>query len=140
MPKIRDIGSIADKWARVTPERSGDYALGVQNPKVDWKTATLASAPTHTAAMQKALTEGRFAKGVGKSSTAKWQEKASTKGASRFGEGVSLGKPDYQSGFGPYRDIIERITLPPRYPKGDPRNIERVKVIADALHKAKIGG
>lgn len=139
MPKIRDIGSIADKWARVTPERSEDYKLGVQNPKTDWKTATQAAVGTYKAAMTTSLTNDRFAKGVSKSSTDKWKEKASTKGANRFGEGVSLGKPDYQVGFSPYRDVIESTSLPPRYPKGDPRNIERVKVLAAALHAKKIG-
>lgn len=139
MPKIRDIGSIADKWARVTPERSEDYKLGVQNPKTDWKSATQAAVGTYKAAMTTSLTNDRFAKGVGKSSTDKWKEKASTKGANRFGEGVSLGKSDYQTGFSPYRDVIESTTLPPRYPKGDPRNIDRVKVLAAALHAKKIG-
>jgi len=140
MPKIRSIAEITAKWTRVTPERAEDYRLGVASPKEDWKTKTLAAKETYKAAMTKSLTDDRFAKGVGKISTAKWQEKATLKGVSRFGEGVALGGPDFSSGFSPYRDVIERVALPPRYPKGDPRNIDRVKVIAEALHKAKVGG
>ena len=139
MIKIRDIGSIADKWARVTPERAEDYRLGVENPKEDWKTKTQASVATYKAAMTTSLTNDSFSKGVSKSTTEKWKSKAVSKGADRFGPGVALAKPDYITGFGPYRNIIAGITLPPRYPKGDPRNIERVKIIANTLHLAKIG-
>jgi hypothetical protein len=34
--------------------------------------------------------------------------------------------------------VIESIQLPPRGPKGDPRNIERVRVIAQALRARKL--
>jgi len=138
--KIRDVGSIAEKWARVTPERSEDYRLGVTSPKEDWKTKTEAAKEIWKAAMTKAVADDRFGKGVAKVNTDKWRSKALSKGVARFGEGVAVAKPDYESGFKPYRDLIAGISLPPRYPRGDVRNIERVKVIANTLHLAKVGG
>lgn len=139
MPKIRSIESITKKWTEVTPQRAGEYLLGVQDPKEDWKTKTQAAVPNYKAAMTISLTQDRFAKGVGKASTEKWKAKIIAKGGNRFSEGVSLAGPDYNEGFGPFRNIIAATTLPPRYPKGDPRNIDRVRVMADALHKGKVG-
>jgi hypothetical protein len=136
---IRSIDEIKAKWTRVTPARSEDYRLGVTTPKKDWKTGASAGKENFKAAMQKVIAEDRQNKGVLKSSTDFWKQKALALGTNRFSEGVAVAGDDYGRGFGPYRDVIAGLTLPPRYPKGDSRNLERVKVIADALHKKKIG-
>lgn len=135
---IRSAAEIANKWQEVTPQRSPEYEKGVKAPASDWKTNTAAAASRHTEATQKALSEQRFAKGVAKSSTQKWQEGAVMKGVRRFAEGVAISGPAFETGFAPYRDAIANATLPARYPAGDPRNIERVKVLADILHRKKI--
>lgn len=57
---------------------------------------------------------------------------------SRWSGGVQIATPDYESAWAPYRDIIERAFLPVRYPVGDPRNLNRVAVMADALHSAAV--
>lgn len=139
MPKIRSIDSITKKWTEVTPQRSGQYAEGINDPKADWKANTVAAAATYKAAMTTSLAQDRFLKGVNKVTTDKWKSKAIAKGVNRFAEGVALAGPDYSAGFGPYRDVISNTVLPLRYPKGDSRNIDRVRVMAEALHKAKIG-
>ncbi|GAH64795.1 unnamed protein product, partial [marine sediment metagenome] len=59
------------------------------------------------------------------------------KGTARWGPGVSLAQDLYGRNFAPYRDAIERVTLPPRYAKRDPRNLARVKAVVDALIAAK---
>lgn len=140
MAEIKSMSAIVEKWTRVTPGRSEDYRLGVTNPTKDWKTKTLAAKEAHKAGIQKAIAEDRFAKGVNKSSTDIWRVKALSKGVNRFGEGVGLAGPDYDKGFAPYRAVIAGLTLPPRYAKGDPRNLARVKVIAEALHAKKVSG
>jgi len=140
MPAIRSAADIARKWAEVTPLRAGDYEAGVRAPKVDWQTATEEAADAWGEGVEKARAEGRFAAGVRKATTAKWQRKAIEVGVRRWPDGVRVAQPDYQAGFAPYRDVIERTVLPPRYAKGDPRNIERVREMAMALHRAKVGG
>jgi len=50
-----------------------------------------------------------------------------------------MAAPDYEQGWAPYREIIERIKLPERFAKGDPRNWERSKALGMALYKAKMG-
>ncbi|RLG91230.1 hypothetical protein DRO34_04370 [Candidatus Bathyarchaeota archaeon] len=140
MPAIRSAQEIAEKWARVTPGRSSDYEAGVKSPKKDWETETANAESAWEGGIQNAIAEKRFVKGVREAGTAKWQAKATTLGVSRWGPGVAAAKDDYARGFAPYRDIIERITLPPRKPKGDPSNIDRVRIIAMALHEAKVKG
>jgi len=138
MPAIRPLDYIATKWSRVTPQRRPDYEFGVNNPRRDWATAAEGADATWKEAITNAAAKGLFGKGVKKAGTAKWKDRASKKGPSRFAEGVILGMPDYQKGFAVYADTIKGVTLPERFPKGDPRNISRVGVIADALHKKRL--
>jgi len=140
MPKIRSAEEIAAKYARVTPARSTDYAEGVKAPKKDWKTETANAQDAWAAGVQEAVSRGGFAKGVTKVGTEKWQRKAVELGTARWGAGVTAAKGDYQSGFAPYRDTIERTELPPRGPKGDPRNFERVVKLGTELHRKKLAG
>jgi len=138
MVAIRSAREISEKWSSVTPTRTGYYEAGVRAPKKDWQRSTLASESTYKDAVTRAAQEGRFGKGVSKAGTEKWQRKAIDIGAGRWGPGVSVAAPDFESGYAPFRDAIEKVALKPRFPKGDPRNYERVKQIGDALHSLKI--
>jgi len=138
MPAIKNMQTIADKWA-VVAGRSGDaYQAGVEAPRKDWKSATQAGNANWKAATQAAIARDGFKSGVDKSSSAAWQEGAINKGVSRYGAGVLLGRDKYERGFAPYADVISRTQLPERKPKGDPSNIARVGVMAKALHDAKL--
>jgi len=67
------------------------------------------------------------------------ERKTLKKGPARFAEGVYIAQPDYEKGFAPYREAIAAADLGPRYPKRDPRNLNRVKAIVDALVTKKFG-
>lgn len=137
MASIKSTSDIAAKWQRVTPQRTQDYDDGISNPRSDWETQTKAAEGRWKEGVQKAATRGAFAKGVSGAGTEKWQRKAKEIGTRRWGEGVQAAKDDYQAGFAPYADTIANTKLPPRYPKGDPRNIDRVSAIAKALRTKK---
>lgn len=139
MAEIKSIGAIQEKWGRVTPQRTEDYSLGIRSPKRDWAKAAGDAKESHKAAMVEAASKDSYSKGVAKAGTAKWQAKAIAKGPSRFAEGVTLGAPDYGAGFAPYADVIKATTLKPRFPRGDLRNLDRVKDISQALRKKKVG-
>jgi len=139
MAEVKSISAIKEKWTRVTPQRTEDFKIGVQNPRRDWSKTSVAAKETHKAAMVAAAANDAYAKGVAKAGTDKWQSKAIQKGPGRFAEGVMIGGDDYEKGFAPYRDEIERTVLPPRFPKRDPRNIQRVATLAAALAKKKTG-
>lgn len=137
MAFIRSIDVIAKKWATVTPMRTEDYRVGVENPRKDWQTSTAAAESAYESGVTQAIGKKKFGKGVKRAGTRTWQEGAITKGTVRWGPGVALAEPKYASGFAPFRDAIERCTLPPRYARRDPRNLERVKAIVNALVAAK---
>src|SRR3990170_673976 len=133
MTAVKSTSATADKWARVTPARSEDYKLGIQSPRTSWATASKAGEERFKAGVQEAINRGAYGKGVSAAGDQRWQQKALAKGPTRFAEGVAIGAPDYAAGVAPYLDTIAATTLPPRFAKGDPRNIERTRVIAMAL-------
>ena len=139
MAEIKSLVSIKEKWTRVTPGRTEDYKIGIQNPKRDWEQETLAGADNWKAGVDQAAARGLFPKGVSKAGSAKWRDRALKKGPGRFSEGVWIAGDDYQKGFAPFHACIERTDLGPRFPKRDPRNLDRVKRIVDALVEEKVG-
>lgn len=140
MPAIKPVGEIAEKWGRVTPARADDYRKGVETPKKDWAGETLAAEGSYEAGVTAAIGNKLFGKGVRKAGTETWRKGATEKGVVRWPSGVSGAVDKYQANFSPFAEEIARIKLPPRRPKGDPANIDRVRVIADALHKKKVMG
>ena len=138
MPKIKSAAEIAEKYGRVTPARSADYEAGVKNPTKDWEANTKASAASFAQGVQEAVSRGAFEKGVAAAGNAKWSRKATTVGVGRWGTGIQAGKQDFAAGFEPFRNVIESTALPPRFPKGSPQNLDRVRVLATALHDAKV--
>jgi len=138
MAEIKSIGAIKEKWTRVTPGRTEDYKLGIQNPRRDWAEEALAGAANWKAGIDAAAAKDLFGKGVTKAGSAKWKEKALKKGPGRFAEGVYIAGPDYEKGFAPYHAAIEKVDLGARFPKRDPRNLERVKRVVDAMIVEKL--
>ena len=140
MPTIKPLDKIGEKWTRVASGAAVEYTEGVKNPRKDWKAETLKAASNYDSGVQRAIQNKSFEKGVNKSGTDEWQRGALEKGSARYGQGVSLAKDKYVRNFAPFHDVIANTTLPARGPKGDPKNIERVRVLADALHKRKLSG
>lgn len=138
--QTKDIGTVAAKWSQRAQGASADYGNGVKTSTKDWAGLTAAAAPAWEAGVQAAVGNGRFAKGVTKAGTQKWQAGASGKGAQRYPQGVAGGAANYANNFGPMLQVIAGVNLTPRGPRGSPSNIQRVSAIADALHAAKLRG
>jgi hypothetical protein len=138
--KIKSGAAIAAKFAAKAGAAGKDYSDGVASPRRDYATATAAAAETYASGVQQAIVAGSFEKGVAKAGTAKWQRKAAGVGAQRFPQGAQAAQGDYQAGVQPFLDTIAALDLPPRGPKGDPGNINRVSVVANALRARKVQG
>jgi len=137
MPKVRANSSA--RWVRRASASTQDYAEGISTPRADWAAATIAAAGAQAAGVQAAIAAKAFEKGVQGAGTGKWARKAAGIGATRFGPGVAEAEGDYAKGVAPYLAVISNLTLPPRGPKGDPKNLERVRVVSQALRKHKTG-
>ena len=138
MPQVR--AGATKRWARNAANAQVDYKEGVQNAGQSWEQNTVAAEANHKAGTEAALREGRFVIGVKKSGAAWYQSQSSTLGADRFAQGVNAGEQTYEEGFAPVKAVIEATKLPPRGPKGDTKNYERVKVMGMALRALKTGG
>ncbi len=136
--EIKSTAAIAEKWERVTPLRSQDYIEGVRTTRKDWAELTEEAAENYAIGVTAAVADGRFQRGVRNAGTEKWRSKTIEKGGTRWGQGVRMGGVDFARGYDPYRNALEALVLPPRGPRGDPRNIERVRIIAETLHALKL--
>lgn len=136
---VPSAAAIAKKWARVTPDRTVDYEEGVRNPLRDWEKETADAEPLYEAGVKAGILRKAFGKGVRKCGTARQRLKTILKGIPVWAERVSLAEDDMRSGMEPVVKVLEGLTLPKQYETGDPRNIERVKAIQQALHKLKTG-
>lgn len=129
----------SDKWARVTPGRTEDYKEGINNPRRSWASEATASKENYKAGVDKAHTNNSFVKGIAKAGDTKWKTKALSKGPGRFAEGVTDAQSDYEKGIAPFLQAISATDLGPRFPKGDIRNLDRVKKVTEAVRKIKMG-
>ena len=136
---VPSAAKIAEKWARVTPQRTQDFEDGVRNPKKDWADETAGAEDRYEEGIKAAISRKAFSAGVRKVGTSKQKSKSILKGIPRWPEGVRGAEADMKAGMEAVVKVLEGITLPKRYATGDPRNIERVKVIQQALHKLKTG-
>lgn len=138
MADIKSLDRIASKWKEVASRSQGEYKEGVENPKRSWSAATQAAESAYEQGVQDSISRKAFGKGVSEAGDSKWKNRAVNLGPSRYSAGVAVAQPEYQKGFAPFHSVISSVTLPPRGPKGSPENIERVRVIASALHSAKV--
>lgn len=138
MADIKSMDRITDSWERRSAASVQDYELGIRNPRKDWATETAAAEANYNKGVQAGISRKAFGKGVKDAGTQKWQENAIEKGTARWSQGISASKQAYIDGFTPYANVIKNTKLPPRGPKGDPGNINRVAVMSKALHDEKV--
>jgi len=138
--QTKDIGTISAKWSTRAQAAGPDYTAGVKAPRNDWAQNTTAAASAWQQGVSDAMSNGRFARGVSAAGTAKWQNGAINKGATRYPQGVAGGQTAYSNGFAPYLQVIASLNLPARGPRGSASNGQRSQAVADALHQKKVNG
>jgi hypothetical protein len=138
---VKPLDQIASKWSQRASAAGAAYTSGVQNPSRSWATSTTAAAPNWATGVQTAVSNGRFAKGVQAAGDAKWSAGATGKGATRYPQGVTGAAAinNFTQGFTKFASVLSSLTLPPRFPKGDPQNAARSTAVATALRAAKVG-
>ena len=138
MAQIKDLSTISAKWKRQSESSQQSYLEGVQSPRNDWATATAEANESYKKGINASIAKDSYLKGVKRVGTSKWQRQAIEKGPARWSEGISKSGTAYEEGFSPYLEVIKRTQLPKRGPKGDTINIQRVSVMAKAMHDEKL--
>lgn len=137
---IKSMDRIVAKWTTQSASATNQYEQGVKSPSRDWGEACASAEATYAAGVQAAIARQAYSINAAKAGTATWQKGALTKGVARWAAGIAISTDKYKAGFAPYREVIANLTLPARLEKGNAANIERVRIVAQALHAKKIGG
>lgn len=137
---VKDLSASAQKFGTRAAAAQPEFAAGVKGSGSKWQAATASSGENYEAGVQAAIGRKAFQKGVAASGGDYFAERASTIGARRFAEGVREGAGNWAEGFKPFGDALASVNLPPRGPKGDPRNMARATTVAEALRRKKVGG
>jgi hypothetical protein len=133
--------SLADtqkKWTDVTPTRQTEYATNTPAAAQKWEANAIAAAANYQASVSAANIGARQSAGVRRAGAAKFSRKVTQVGANRFGPGVQAAGQDYAQSFSPYLQAIAAIDLPPRRPRGDPSNYQRVQAVGNPLHQLRL--
>ena len=141
MPAIKDLTSSAQKWSRNAGAAATEFASAAQGAADKWGRNTQGAGANFRQAITAGNMQAKFERGVAKAAqSGKFATKLAKVGASRYSEGVGASQQDWSSGFEPYQGVLSTITYPPRAPRGDARNIERVKVVDTTLNAKRIAG
>ena len=136
---VKSASESAQKWRDRASGASSEYASGAAEAAEEWERNAVAAAPNFRAAIQQGNIEQRYESGVRRAGASKYRRKIMEVGASRYGSGIAAAESDYAEGVEPYLATIANLTLPPRQPRGSSANLERVAVIAQALHRRRVG-
>lgn len=137
---LRPLDRIVEKWRSRATAALTDYSEGVQAPRNPWQKQAMAASETWKAAITDAAARDAYRKGVAATSEEFWRSRALALGTARFTDGVSKSVDVFKGKWAPFYDVLSRIELPPRGPRGDPKNVERVRAIMTALRQKKLGG
>jgi len=135
---IPPVEEIAKKYVDVTPARATYYEAEAPKAADRWFDNAIAAAVQYKAGVTAPNIDKKFVGGIKRVGAAKFKRKVEAVGIARYGPGVSAAMDDYKVGITPYIEELAKIDLPPRKPRGDPGNLERVKKIFDALHKKRL--
>ncbi len=137
--RVPGAAEIARRFVRFAPQRADRYEQGVRNPGEDWAKNTKDAEPNYEAGIKAAMVRKAFGKGVEKCGTER-QKAQTIKNISRWGEGIEGAEDVMAAAMGPVVAVLEGITLPPAYPKGDDRNYKRSEIVGKTLRAAKEAG
>ena len=134
--RVKSIDSLKKKYEANASSATGAFVEGVNNPRRSQAESAIAAKDTYAQAVQEAIADDRFAKGVEEAGDAAWKEGATTLGKDRYAGGVRAGSDDWAKGTKPVIDAMAAVDLPPKGVKGDPANLERVRLMNEAARSA----
>lgn len=128
-----------NRWEKRTAEATEEYTRGVKDPRRPWAKCTCEAQDRYKAGVDSAHARGAVQKGVRRRGSAGWRTKTLLKGPTRFAEGVHGAGDAYARGYKPYHTHFPSIRMPKRFPRGDPRNINRCSAVTSAFGMIRVG-
>lgn len=137
--RVKDITTIAQKFVARAGVAGQDYTNGVKAAGTTQFDNAIAAKDSWSQGVQLAVQNNSFVNGLNKAGPQKWVTNATSKGSKNYGPGVAAAQSAYVAGFTPYLNTLANLSLPPRYPRGDPRNAARSQAVGQALNKQRTG-
>lgn len=137
---VKDVGTAAAKFVKNGSAAGEDYANGVRGAGQRWQQNASNAENNYSQGVQEAIGRKAFSKGVTESGGSHYEDRAVNVGAQRFPQGIRAAQATWAESTAPYLQAIASATLPPRGPKGDPRNQQRSQMMAEILRKKKVAG
>lgn len=128
---------VCNRWQSHTSGASEEYKKGVQNPRRPWGKCACEAADRYKKGVDRAHSRGAFRRGVKKRGRAGYLTRTLLKGPTRFADGVMGAGDAYARGYKPYHAAFPSIHLQKRFPRGDPRNIQRCRTVCTAMGRVK---
>lgn len=131
----KSIANSAKKFVERASVAGPAYVQGVNNPKRPWLESTIEGEANYKLGINAAIAAGRFGKGVKRVGQEKYTKGATSKGQTRYPEGVAISEGDWSKGVEPYFAALASIALPKRGPRGSAVNLTRVSIPNNALRQ-----
>lgn len=139
MVKVRSLKIAREKFRKRTETASPYYEAGTKAPKKPWSQAMEEVNEAIKEGLRKAIDSDLILGGVKRVGDTGWSEPIKEKGIKNWREWTPKSDDEWEKGFSPFAEELERVTLEARRPKGDPANVDnRVKPIVAALRRKKL--
>ena len=136
---MKSAQEVAQKYVNRASAATMDYVEGAQSTTKDQAGRAIASKAIYQQALTESFGRDAYAKGLSKSGTAGWKEGVKNKGATRYGEGVSVAAGKYAAESGKFDSARKASDAMPRGIKGSAQNLAKVATVVNALRSAKTG-
>ena len=136
MVKTKGIEATAANWRGAIGSVPARYKAGIQKADNTIENA-IAAEDLYAAKVQEAIMNKSRVKGLQKTSTAEWKQRASELGSARIAAGMTAAEPKFKKGMSEVLNTIESVSIGER--TADPMaNVDaRVKPLVRALYDMK---
>lgn len=136
---VRSASDSAQRWVDRASTAGAEYESRAVAAANRWSTNAGNAQATWRAGVTGAGVDARYRSGITRAGAAKYSRKVTSVGSSRYAPGVTAAQQDYTDRITPYLALVAGLTLPARQPRGSAANIERVRMIANALSARRLG-
>lgn len=131
--------AVAQKWARNTGQATEAIRQGVQNTTVNPAEKAAARQDAYVAGVQRAVSDGKYRRGLAKVTLQSWQDAMINKGLSRIAGGATAAQPKMAAFLEKFLPYVEQGKQALQsMPRGDlAQNLQRMMFMAEHLSKFK---
>jgi len=134
-PEVPNAQDVTDKWSSRTPQAADEMASRAAESSDKWLENAKKGQDNYEQQMRKDEVLKRRLDRLNDDSRSKFQRNVEQVAASRFSSGVRNSTEDFNSGIQGVLDAIASTDLPERGPAMSEANFERVRAVAENVHK-----